>query len=146
MQATDASTLFDLLPIGVYRSSVDGHQLRANAALVRLNGYDNEAEMLAAVNDIALEWYVDRGRRSEFTALMQRDGQVTDFVSEIFRHKTRERVWVRENAHVVRDAAGLALYFEGTVEDITQQRRTELALQVSDREDGWILMTARRPG
>ncbi len=133
MNTLGPSTLFDLLPVGAYRSSVDGRQLRANAALVRLNGYDSEAEMLAAVNDIAREWYVDPLRRIEFAERLQRDGQVVDFVSEVHRHKTRERLWIRENAHVVRGDDGLVQYFEGTVEDITRQRRTELALQASEQ-------------
>ena len=55
MSGQDFSTLFDLLPIGAYRSTTDGRQLRANAALVRLNGYASEAEMLAAVTDISRE-------------------------------------------------------------------------------------------
>ena len=49
------ASLFDLLPVGAYRSSPDGRQLRANAALVRLNGYESEAELLAAVGDIGAE-------------------------------------------------------------------------------------------
>jgi PAS domain S-box-containing protein len=126
-------SLFELLPIGAYRSSAEGRQLRANSALVRLNGYDNEAELLAAVNDIGREWYVEPDRRRDFMRLMQRDGQVLDFVSEVHRHKTRERIWVRENAHVVRGADGAELYYEGTVEDITGQRLTELALGASER-------------
>jgi PAS domain S-box-containing protein len=126
-------SLFDLLPIGAYRSTVDGRQLRANPALVRLNGYASEAELLASVRDIAREWYADPVRRVEFMRLMQRDGQVTDFVSEAYRHRTRKRIWVRENAHVVRDAAGAAAFYEGTVEDITPQRRAELALGDSER-------------
>jgi len=129
----DTGSWFELLPIGAYRSSIDGRQLRANPALVRLNGYDDEAQLLAAVNDIAREWYVDPQRRGDFQQLMRRDGQVTDFVSEVYRHRTRERIWIRENAHVVRDADGAPLYYEGTVEDITPQRRTELALQASER-------------
>jgi PAS domain S-box-containing protein len=133
MNAPGTSTLFDLLPIGAYRSSVDGRQLRANPALVRLNGYASETEMLAAVNDIASEWYVDPLRRVEFERLLQRDGEVVDFVSEIFRHKTRERIWIRENAHLVRGADGTVQYYEGTVEDITAQRRSEIALQASER-------------
>ncbi len=133
MDPTASSTLFELLPIGAYRSSLDGRQLRANAALVRLNGYADEAEMLAAVNDIGNEWYVDPQRRVEFGRLMQRDGQVTDFVSEVYRHKTRERIWIRENAHLVQGTDGRPLYYEGTVEDITGQRRVAQALQASER-------------
>ena len=127
------STLFDLLPIGAYRSSIDGRQLRANDALVRLNGYDSQSEMLPAVGNIGLEWYVQAQRRAQFQQLMERDGQVTDFVSEVYRHRTRERIWIRENAHLVRADDGTPLYYEGTVEDITRQRHTELALQASER-------------
>ncbi|HYN60442.1 MAG TPA: ATP-binding protein [Rubrivivax sp.] len=133
MDTPGPSTLFELLPIGAYQSSTEGRQLRANQALVRLNGYATERELRAAVTDIAQEWYVDPQRRGEFMHLMQRDGQVTDFVSEVYRHKSRERIWVRENAHVVRAADGAPLYYEGTVEDIDRQRRTELALQASER-------------
>ena len=130
---TDFGTLFELLPIGAYRSSPDGRQLRANAALVRLNGYRSEAEMLAAVNDIGREWYVDPAQRAEFARRLERDGHVVDFVSEIYRHCTRERIWIRENAHAVRDAAGATLYYEGTVEDISAERATRLALEASER-------------
>ena len=133
MPTTDFSTLFELLPIGAYRSSPAGGQLRANAALVRLNGYANEAGMLAAVGDIGSEWYVDATQRAEFMRRLERDGHVVDFVSEVYRHKTRERIWIRETAHVVRDAAGAVLYFEGTVEDISAPRATQHALEASER-------------
>ena len=128
MAAEPFSTLFDLLPIGAYRSSPEGRQLRANAALVRLNGYALEAEMLAAVNNIAIEWYVEPGRRDEFKALLQADGRVVDFVSEIYRHNTRERIWIREHAHIVKDDSGATLYFEGTVEDITELHNAQVKL------------------
>jgi len=130
------ATLFAFLPIGAYRSSPDGRQLRANPALVRLNGYASEAEQLAAVSNIADAWYVDPTRRDAFKALLERDGKVLAFESEVWRHKTRERIWISENAHVVRDATGQTLYYEGTVEEITArvhdrelQRRTELQLR-----------------
>ena len=68
----DFSTLFEFCPIGAYRSSPDGVQLRANPALVRLNGYSSEAEMLGSVKDIGTEWYVDPTRRAQFKALLER--------------------------------------------------------------------------
>ncbi|MCW5672013.1 MAG: PAS domain-containing protein [Hydrogenophaga sp.] len=140
----DFSTLFNFLPIGAYRSTPDGRMLRANQALVSLNGYASEEELLAAVNDIALEWYVDPARRAEFKCQLERDGFVRGFVSEINRHKTHERVWISENAHGVRDASGVLQYYEGTVEDITERMRDQKALRGS--EEQLRLITAQVPG
>ena len=128
----DFSTLFAFLPVGAYRSLPNGQQLRANPALVRLNGYDDEAQMLAGVRNIALEWYVNPERRSEFRRELESHGHVRGFVSEIYRHRTRERIWISENAHVVRGADGQVLYYEGTVEDITERVQAAQAVQRSE--------------
>ena len=120
-QQANTDEMIDNLSAGIYRSAPDGRQMKANAALVRLNGYDSEAEMLAGVRDIAREWYVQPQRRAEFTELLETQGRVVDFVSEIYRHKTRERIWVTESARLVRDkATGRALYYEGSVREITE--------------------------
>lgn len=129
MRAEDEyRNIFEHATEGIYRSTLDGRQLRANPALVALNGYDNEPEMLAAVHDISAEWYVEPGRRDEFIAQMERDGRVIDFVSEVYRHRNRERIWISENAFVVRDAHGETLYYQGTVRDITSQLRVQREL------------------
>ena len=124
--------MFELLPIGIYRSSPSGRMIRANRALQRLNGFDTEVELIAAFNDLASEWYVDPNRRQVFKDGIERDGHIAGFVSEIYRHKTHERLWIREYAHVVRDADGIPLFYEGTVEDITESLRTRNALQESE--------------
>lgn len=135
MRAEDEyRNIFEHATEGIYRSTPDGRQLRANPALVALNGYDNEAEMLAAVRDISAEWYVEPGRRDEFIELMERDGRVTDFVSEVYRHHNRERIWISENAFVVRDAHGETLYYQGTVRDITSRLRVQRELIAAKEE------------
>jgi len=131
------TSLFEFLPIGAYRSTPEGLQVRANPALVALNGYANEDEQLAHVSDIAAEWYVDPQRRAEFTRLLERDGNVKGFVSEVYRHRTRERIWISENAHVVKAADGTVRYYEGTVEEISERVRAEQALR--DSEQRWKL-------
>jgi diguanylate cyclase (GGDEF)-like protein len=124
--AEDRLEMLNNLSEGVYRSSVDGKQISANRALVRLNGFSSEREMLEQVNrtdtdSIALEWYVDPKRRLEFQRILHRDGAVRDFVSEIHRHKTRERIWISENARlVVCPKTGAPRYYEGTVRDISE--------------------------
>jgi diguanylate cyclase (GGDEF)-like protein/PAS domain S-box-containing protein len=128
----DLSTLFDLLPIGAYRSDAHGTIVRLNAALLRINGYASEAECLADAKVIGAESYVQPGRRQQFITLLEANGQVTDFVSETYRLKTGEHIWVREHAHLVRDGEGKILYIEGTIEDITQERKASLSLQHSE--------------
>lgn len=124
----DYRAIFENAVEGIYRSSLAGRQLRANPALVKLNGYDSEEEMLPAVNDIATEWYVDPHRRKEFTRILEEQGTVIEFESEVYRHKTRERIWISETARLVRNDNGLPLYYEGTVQDITARKRVEEAL------------------
>lgn len=139
--------LIENLSEGIYRSLPNGKQLSANRALVRLNGYDSEAEMLAGIEDIGKEWYVDPGRRDEFRAILRRDGFVTDFVSEIYRHKTRERIWITESARLVHDKNGRPLYYEGSVREITETVRKlqaeQLLQKLSNQVPGGLFQFTR---
>jgi PAS domain S-box-containing protein len=121
-------SIFSNAGVGIYRSTPDGRQLRANPALVAFNGYASETELLAAVGDIAGEWYVDPTRRAKFKALLERDGRVVDFIAQVYRHRTRELAWVRESAWVVRDSEGNVLCYEGLLEDITERQNEQLKL------------------
>lgn len=114
---------------GIYRSSLDGRQLMANPALVKLNGYESEAEQLESVKDISVEWYVDPQRRDEFAELLEKNGFVENFESEIYTHKSRKRIWISENAYIVRDDDGNPLFYEGTVRDITEKKLAERQLR-----------------
>ena len=126
-------SLFEFLPIGAYRTSADGRQVRANAAWVKMNGYTTEAEMMAAIDQRADAWYVDPQRHVVFMEQMHNQGFVVNFVSEVYRHKTRERIWIRESAHAVRNPDGSIQYYEGTVEDITESYLTQLSLAQSEQ-------------
>ncbi len=90
--------------------------------------------MLAAVKSISQEWYVDPNRRDEFIEALARDGILQKFVSEIYRHKTREKIWISENAHAVYAPDGSIDYFEGTVENITEQVLAAQAIERSERQ------------
>ena len=128
------STLFEFLPIGAYRASPEGVMLRSNPALVRLNGFKSEAEHLAALNASVESWYSTPGRRRQFRERLDRDGRVVGFESEVRRFDGPECLWVRENAHIVRDAAGHVLFYEGTVEEITDRVQARAALERSEHE------------
>jgi diguanylate cyclase (GGDEF)-like protein/PAS domain S-box-containing protein len=120
--------LYNGISEGVFRSTLEGRMISANPALVRLNGYESEEEFIRCCNDIANEWYVDSNRRAEIHQMLLEAGQVTNVVSEVYRHKTRERIWIEESTRLVRDEkTGKPLYYEGNVSEVTEtMRRLEL--------------------
>ncbi len=123
--------LFDHLVEGIFRTTPDGHYLLANVALARIYGYDSPVEMMASIKDIGRSLYVDPARREEFVRLMQTSDTTTNFESQIYR-KDGSTIWISENCRAIRDALGKLLYYEGSVEDITQGRQTEMNLRNSE--------------
>ena len=127
----DYYDLFDHLVEGIFRTTPDGRYLLANVTLARIYGYDSPAELMACIKDIGRNLYVDPSRRDEFIRLTQKNDTITNFESQIYR-KDGSVIWISENCRVVRGARGKLLYYEGTVEDMTQRRRTEKELRNSE--------------
>ncbi len=117
-------SIFENAVEGIFQTSPGGAYLAVNPSLARIYGYASPDELIHGVNDIQRQLYVDDTRRLDFIALMQMNDTVTGFESEIFR-KNGEKIWISENARAVRDADDNLLYYEGTVEDITERKRAE---------------------
>lgn len=124
-------SLFEHVSLGIFQTTADGRYLAANSALARIYGYDSPEELRAAVQDIRGQLYVDPGRRDEFIRRMREHGTVRHFESRV-RRKDGSIIWISENAHAVYDTEGNFLYYEGTVEDITEQKAAEEALRNSE--------------
>src|SRR5258705_3307860 len=62
---------------------------------------------------------------------MQEHDTITAFESQIYR-KDGTVIWISENCRAIRDSQGRLLYYEGTVEDITQRRRAEEKVRHSE--------------
>jgi sigma-B regulation protein RsbU (phosphoserine phosphatase) len=116
--------IFDHLVEGIFRTTVGGHYLLANMALARIYGYNSPMELMASIKDIAGTLYVEHGRREEFVRFMQENDTLSGFESKIYR-KDGSIIWISENCRAVRDPQGKLLYYEGTVEDITERKRAE---------------------
>ena len=86
---------------------------------------------MSRISDIARLLYVDPNRRAEFIRLMQEQGVVKDFESQIYR-KDGSVIWISENARAVRNADGKIQYYEGMVEDITARKEAEEKLRFSE--------------
>jgi len=82
------------------------------------------------VEDLGKEMYADPNVRGVFKQLIEKYGSVKDFEYEV-RRRDGAKIWISENAHVVRDPDGEILSYEGTIEDITARKRAELERQVT---------------
>lgn len=116
---------------GIFQTTPEGGYVSVNPALARMYGYQSPEELMLAVKDIGHQVYVDPNRRTEFKRLMEKQGVVQDFEYQVCR-KDGNKIWLSENARAVRDPSGAILYYEGTVEDITQQKRALEALAESE--------------
>ncbi len=117
-------SIFENAVEGIFQTSPDGHYLAANPALARIYGYDTVRDLEQGLTDISSQLYVDPNRRGEFMRALEQHDEVRDFISQVYR-KDGSTIWISENCRAVRDPTGTLLYFEGTVEDISDRKRFE---------------------
>lgn len=112
---------------GIFQTTPDGRFLNANPALASIHGYGSAEELIASVNNIGRQIYVDPKRRAEFRSLVDSSGSIAEFESQIYR-KDGSVIWISEHARAIRDESGKVLYYEGAVEDRTARREADRAM------------------
>ncbi|HEU4700230.1 MAG TPA: PAS domain S-box protein [Gemmatimonadales bacterium] len=114
---------------GIYRSGLDDRFLAVNRALVRMLGYETEAELLAVpVSQV----YVDPADRDRLVAEFA-DAERIEDVEVHWRRRDGAPLVVRISGQPVRAAAGGLLGFEMIAEDITERRRLEEQLRQAQK-------------
>ncbi|RAU22620.1 bifunctional diguanylate cyclase/phosphodiesterase [Paramagnetospirillum kuznetsovii] len=123
-------SLFENAVEGIYRTTPDGRYLDANPALARIYGYDSPEELIAGLTDIARDLYVNSVDRALFKEVLERDSVVRNFEARVY-NKDRRIIWISENARAVRNSAGQVVCYEGTVQDISERKRSEESLRLA---------------
>ncbi len=114
-------SMFDHLPVGLFRSAPDGTFIDANPALIRILGYPDRDSLQRLYSS---ELYVDPEDRSRFWGLLERYGVVRGFETSI-RRLDGAVIRVRNTARLHRNPEGEIQYLEGTLEDITEEKAAE---------------------
>ena len=114
---------------GIYRSLPGGGFLDVNPAMARILGYQSPAQLLAE-RTRARDIYVDQAQDQADHQRLLELGRIDQVRVEVIR-RDGSRIWVSENTRVVRDPAGQAIFFEGSLEDITAQVQAERELAQS---------------
>jgi PAS domain S-box-containing protein len=117
-------SLFERVPVGLYRTTAEGQILDANPTQVLMLGYPDLETLLRTS---ATDSYVNPEDRERWQATIE-NNRVLDNVEVQLRQYNGKLIWIRDRARAIRDADGQVLYYEGSLEDITERKQAELAL------------------
>jgi PAS domain S-box-containing protein len=124
-------TIFESASAGIVITDMEHKLLRVNPAFCRITGYpESELEGRTA-------WFLSHEEdREKCEAAFRELANGTDpvEVDKRYRRKDGSVVWVHVTATLVRDGSGEPRYTVAMVEDITQRREAQLALEDSARE------------
>ena len=120
-------SIFENAIEGIFQTTPDGRYLSANPALARILGYDSAESLITSISNIEQQLYVDPNQRVEFIALLEQNGTVSGFETQVYR-QDGSIIWISKNARAIKTESGTLLYYEGYVENITKRKQTE-ALQ-----------------
>ena len=119
------------IPLGIYRTTPDGKLLHGNPALARILGYPSLAKMIDRC--FLPSMYVDHGRRQDYLQrLREAQGVVTREVQ--LRTFDDRIIWVRDMGRATFDDRGAIERINGTLENITERKKTQQALQTFAKE------------
>ena len=120
--------IFENASEGIFQTTPDGRILSANPAFARMAGYASPEEMIKMVNNAGEELYARQEDKKKFVRGLKEKGRLKDFVV-LHCKKGGGTFWGSVNAQSVNDADGNILYYEGTLEDITERRLAEERLR-----------------
>ncbi len=122
-------SMFEKIPVGLYRSTSTGRIVDVNQAFVQLLGYSDRQ---SALDSILAEQCVDFEQRQEWSDRLAHEGVLRGLEAQ-WRQQDGNVIWLRESARVVRDNDGKVLHYEGVVEDVSPQKQVEQDLRDANR-------------
>ena len=108
--------------MGFYQVKRNGEFIMVNRRMAEIFDYASTQEFMADIDSIT-KLYAHPEERSRIIKQIDDEGYVDGKEVE-FKRETEESVWVKVNTRVTTDKDGDFIY-EGTLEDITEQKRME---------------------
>jgi PAS domain S-box-containing protein len=118
-------SLYENSTLGLYRTTPDGQIIMANPALVEMLGYNSFDEL--AGRDLEADGFEPSYPRAAFMERIDKEGEFRGLESAWTR-RDGTTIYIRESARAIRDANGRTVYYDGTIEDITERKKAEEAL------------------
>jgi len=132
--------LFENATVGLYRTTPGGRIILANPTLVRMLGYSHFKQL--SVHNLKENGFEPSYSRLQFMERIEKEDELKG-LEAAWKRRDGTIIYVRESAKAIRDRDGRTLYYEGTVEDITERKRAEQVLEESERRFRTIIETAQ---
>ncbi|MCX6255306.1 MAG: PAS domain S-box protein [Bacteroidia bacterium] len=118
-------SLYNDAVVGLYRTNSQGEILLINRAMLKMLGFQSFEELVA--RNIKEADYGPSYERQQFIDQLEKAGEVKD-LEAIWICRDGKEIFVRESAKAIYDSDGKILYYDGTVEDITERKQAAEAL------------------
>jgi diguanylate cyclase (GGDEF)-like protein/PAS domain S-box-containing protein len=126
--------IFENAAEGIFQALPDGRLVTANPALARMLEVAPLADLLANGAGFDDHFQVEPERRREFLRLLAEEGVVHGFECELQR-RDGSQLWVSVTVRAVPGDTGTAIRYEGTVQDISERKRSEEQIQFQAYHD-----------
>ena len=114
--------LFENSPVGIFKVSADGSIVMANSAFIKILGYSSLEEISRV--KFKNTWFSPVDSQSKFKEPTEQEEDVKG-IEDRWTTRNNQVIFVRKNIRAIKDKKGNILYYEGTVEDITAQKKAE---------------------
>ncbi|MGN6166605.1 MAG: sensor histidine kinase [Solirubrobacteraceae bacterium] len=120
---------FDYAAIGMALVAPDGRWLRVNRAVCEIVGYSEQEMLERSFQDITHPEDLNTDLEGQRRML---SGEIRSYhVEKRYIHRDGHVVWITLSVSLVHDRAGEPLYFVTQVEDITERKRSHMALEAN---------------
>src|SRR5215204_5409699 len=133
-------SIFDHAPIGVAMVSLEGRYLQVNRSLCEILGYTEEELQALTWQEIT---HPDDLAASSAYARRIVEGEFPKYhLDKRFLHADGHTVWASLSVSLVRDSEGEPLYFVSQIQDVTERKRVEEALERLSHQHEKVLEAA----
>lgn len=120
-------SLYNNIPVGVFRSKPSGEIISYNLALLQMLDISEEQNISHMQ---AGDYYMAHEDRQRWLDKIYRDLQVKEFECQL-KKSSGEAIWVSISARGIEDDSGHIKYIDGIVEDINSRKMAEVAQRES---------------
>ena len=126
-------SIFDNAVEGIFQADPAKGFTGVNPAMARIHGYGSPEEMLADSSGTQRRSiFVRQEDKATYLETLEKKGVVRGFETEFYR-RGGDTYWASINARAVTNEKGKLLYYEGMIEDVTERRRSEEKLMLTNQ-------------